>query len=112
MIVELGRLFDQHGKPEVLRSDNGREFIADSLGQWLADQGVKTAFIAKGRLCGKLQRGTEVRGTPLTQPGPAATASAGNNTGQRLTRWTSRDPQFKWTKDRGSLTASCKEGPK
>jgi hypothetical protein len=36
------------GKPEVLRSDNGREFIADSLGEWLAGQGVKTAFIEKG----------------------------------------------------------------
>jgi putative transposase len=48
VIVELGRLFDQHGKPELLRSDNGREFIADSLGAWLADQGVKTAFIEKG----------------------------------------------------------------
>jgi putative transposase len=32
----------------VLRSDNGREFIAASLGEWLAEQGVKTAFIEKG----------------------------------------------------------------
>ena len=48
VIVELDRLFDQHGKPKVLRSDNGREFIADNLGEWLADQGVETAFIAKG----------------------------------------------------------------
>jgi putative transposase len=48
VIVELSRLFDRHGKPQVLRSDNGREFIADSLGEWLAEQGVKTAFIEKG----------------------------------------------------------------
>jgi putative transposase len=48
VISELERLFEQHGKPEVLRSDNGREFIADSLGEWLAAQGVKTAFIEKG----------------------------------------------------------------
>ena len=33
VIVELGRLFDQHGKPQVLRSDNGREFIAETLGR-------------------------------------------------------------------------------
>ncbi len=46
--TELRRLFELHGKPQVLRSDNGREFIADSLGQWLAEQGIKTAFIAKG----------------------------------------------------------------
>jgi putative transposase len=48
VIVELERLIARHGKPEVIRSDNGREFIADSLGQWLAEQGIKTAFIAKG----------------------------------------------------------------
>jgi transposase InsO family protein len=45
---ELEQLFDQHGKPAVLRSDNGREFIAQSLTEWLAGQGVKTAFIEKG----------------------------------------------------------------
>jgi putative transposase len=48
VIKELERLFEQHGRPEVLRSDNGREFVADSLGAWLAEQGVKTAFIEKG----------------------------------------------------------------
>jgi putative transposase len=48
VINELERLFKTHGKPDVLRSDNGREFIADSLGAWLAGQGVQTAFIAKG----------------------------------------------------------------
>jgi putative transposase len=48
VIAELEQLFERHGKPGVLRSDNGREFIAASLGDWLADQGVKTAFIEKG----------------------------------------------------------------
>jgi putative transposase len=48
VIVELERLFALHGKPELLRSDNGREFIAATLGDWLAEQGVKTAFIEKG----------------------------------------------------------------
>jgi putative transposase len=48
VVSELERLFAAHGKPELLRSDNGREFIADSLGEWLASQGVKTAFIEKG----------------------------------------------------------------
>ena len=45
---ELERLFAEHGRPRVLRSDNGREFIAASLGAWLAEQAVKTAFIEKG----------------------------------------------------------------
>jgi transposase InsO family protein len=48
VIAELERLFKRHGKPELLRSDNGREFIAESLGEWLAAQGVRTAFIEKG----------------------------------------------------------------
>jgi len=45
---ELERLFRQHGKPEVLRSDNGREFISATLTNWLVEQGVTAAFIEKG----------------------------------------------------------------
>jgi transposase InsO family protein len=37
-----------HGRPRLLRSDNGREFIAASLAKWLADRGVAQAFIEKG----------------------------------------------------------------
>jgi transposase InsO family protein len=48
VIAELEQLFEQHGRPQVLRSDNGREFVADSLRAWLAEQGVQTAFIEKG----------------------------------------------------------------
>jgi transposase InsO family protein len=44
----LEQLFARHGKPKLLRSDNGREFIADSLGQWLAGHGVKPVFIEYG----------------------------------------------------------------
>jgi transposase InsO family protein len=48
VITELERLFAEHGKPQILRSDNGREFTAASLGAFLSEQGVKTAFIEKG----------------------------------------------------------------
>lgn len=48
VIVQLDRLFRAHGKPEHIRSDNGREFIAASVGAWLAERGVKTAFVEKG----------------------------------------------------------------
>jgi putative transposase len=48
VVHELERLFDRHGKPQVLRSDNGREFIASSLLDWLAQRGIATAFIEKG----------------------------------------------------------------
>lgn len=38
----------KHGRPRLLRSDNGREFIAANLRDWLAGQSVQTAFIEKG----------------------------------------------------------------
>lgn len=43
----LERLFAEHGRPAIIRADNGREFIADSLREWLGDQGVRGVFIAK-----------------------------------------------------------------
>jgi putative transposase len=47
VIAELEQLFARHEKPCVLRSDNGREFIAATLADWLDRQGVKTAFVEK-----------------------------------------------------------------
>ena len=46
--AELERLFRERGKPETMRSDNGREFIATTLVTWLAEQGVTAVFIEKG----------------------------------------------------------------
>lgn len=40
-------LFERHGKPSLIRADNGREFVADSLREWLNDQGVRAVFVAK-----------------------------------------------------------------
>lgn len=45
---ELARLFSVHGPPQILRSDNGREFTAESLELFLRDYGVRQAFIEKG----------------------------------------------------------------
>jgi transposase InsO family protein len=47
IISELEQLFERHGKPRLLRSDNGREFIAETLADWLKDQGVTQIFIEK-----------------------------------------------------------------
>jgi transposase InsO family protein len=44
----LERLFASRGKPAIIRSDNGREFIAATLTDWLATHGVTAAFIEKG----------------------------------------------------------------
>jgi putative transposase len=47
VVKALDRLFAEHGRPAMIRSDNGREFIADTVVNHLAEQGVKAVFIAK-----------------------------------------------------------------
>ena len=44
----LGELFVRHGAPEHIRSDNGPEFIATALRDWLQRIGVKTLYIEPG----------------------------------------------------------------
>jgi len=46
VIATLDRLFTTHGAPVVIRSDNGREFVADTVVAWLRERGVEAAFIA------------------------------------------------------------------
>lgn len=43
----LERIFEIHGRPTVIRSDNGREFIATSLLTWLRHQNVEPVQVAK-----------------------------------------------------------------
>jgi putative transposase len=45
----LADAFSRRRRPKVLRSDNGREFIAGHLTRWLGDERVECAFIEKGR---------------------------------------------------------------
>jgi putative transposase len=44
----LSGLFIMRGNPEYLRSDNGSEFTAKKLMQWLSDVNVATAYIEPG----------------------------------------------------------------
>lgn len=45
-VVEvLERAFAEHGAPEYLRSDNGPEFVAKAIKDWLAQHNVKTHYI-------------------------------------------------------------------
>jgi putative transposase len=41
-------LFFINGVPNYIRSDNGAEFIAQEVRKWLAQVGVKTAYITPG----------------------------------------------------------------
>ncbi len=40
--------FDVHGPPSLVRSDNGREFIAATLASWLKDRGTTPVQVDKG----------------------------------------------------------------
>ena len=44
----LERLFFVHGRPSFIRSDNGGEFIGQSLKDWLRSQGSQTFYIEPG----------------------------------------------------------------
>lgn len=44
----IGELFVHKGVPEYLRSDNGSEFTAQAVRDWLERLGVKTAYIEPG----------------------------------------------------------------
>jgi transposase InsO family protein len=48
VIHVLTELFVLHGAPEHIRSDNGPEFTAKAIRDWLGRVGVKTLFIEPG----------------------------------------------------------------
>ena len=48
MLACLTELFLRRGLPEHLRSDNGSEFTAEQLREWLDQLGVKLLFIMPG----------------------------------------------------------------
>jgi len=48
VIAVLQRTMHQHGHPQFLRSDNGSEFTALAVQQWLQTQHVGPSFIAPG----------------------------------------------------------------
>lgn len=48
VVQVLSRLFVERGEPEYIRSDNGPEFIAEAVKQWLRESGVKTLYIEPG----------------------------------------------------------------
>lgn len=45
----LERVCGERGYPEAIRSDNGSEFIAASVGNWLAAKGIKRIFSQPGK---------------------------------------------------------------
>lgn len=48
VIQVLAAALDERGGPTYLRSDNGPEFVAHAVQQWLARQHIQTAYIAPG----------------------------------------------------------------
>ena len=48
VIDVLSDLFILHGVPAHIRSDNGPEFVAKAVQEWIAVAGAKTAYIERG----------------------------------------------------------------
>lgn len=48
VLAVLADLFVRHGPPEHIRSDNGAEFTANAVREWLGRLGVKTLYIEPG----------------------------------------------------------------
>ena len=48
VLERLSDLFTHRGPPEYIRSDNGPEFTAHRVRDWLKNVGVKTLFIEPG----------------------------------------------------------------
>ncbi len=48
VVETLAALFEKYGEPEHLRSDNGGEFIAEIVQEWLARSGTQTVYIEPG----------------------------------------------------------------
>lgn len=49
VIAVLERLFARRGSPDELRSDNGPEFVAQAIRQWLEKHGVATIYMDPGK---------------------------------------------------------------
>lgn len=49
----LQRVCAKIGKPELIRSDNGSEFIGKAVNEWLTENGIKPLFIEPGEIAGK-----------------------------------------------------------
>jgi putative transposase len=48
VLAYLSDLFTKHCPPDYIRSDNGPEFVATAVREWLAKVGVKTLYIEPG----------------------------------------------------------------
>ena len=49
VIEFLKELFRKYGRPDYLRSDNGPEFVATAIQEWLKEKDVQTAYIEPGK---------------------------------------------------------------
>jgi hypothetical protein len=58
VIDVLSDLFILRGVPAHIRSDNGPEFVAKAVQEWIAVAGAKTAYIERGQPLRRLQQRT------------------------------------------------------
>lgn len=58
VIEVLSRLVNEHGAPQIIRSDSGPEFVSRAVLQWITDASIDTANIEPGK---SWQNGTDER---------------------------------------------------
>ena len=98
VIWVLERLFAQGFKPKIIRSDNGREFVAGVLELWLAERDVTSAFVEKG----------SPSRTPSSSPStPACAASASTSRSSTA----SSKPEWSSPNTASSTTPCAATGP-
>ena len=49
----LSEAIEEEGAPSYIRSNNGSEFIAHQVQQWLADKNIKVIYIDPGQSLAK-----------------------------------------------------------
>ena len=86
VLDQLTELFVDRGVPDYIRSDNGPEFTAQAVRDWLKAVGVKTLYIELAqslgeRICGEFQR--EVAGR-AAQPRSLRHVVGGEGVGREM----------------------------
>jgi putative transposase len=49
VIMSLNQVIEWRGRPQMIRCDNGPEYVSEALKDWAAQRGIKLQFIRPGK---------------------------------------------------------------
>jgi transposase InsO family protein len=73
-LERLSDLFVRRGAPTYVRSDNGSEFTATKVRDWLARVGVKTLFVEPGKQSPRMKSCIVIESRTSLRPTPSSSA--------------------------------------